>query len=115
MDWASLHYLKAWSATLCSGYATAARMHAEKSAESFKADFDTKEARETGEDAALTLVDQHGKETSIAQLAVDLNAAARRRDPLAGQHRSHSSSGLPQRLRRNTLPRSKSSAPSFTH
>ena len=55
-------------------------MHAEQSAESFKADFGTRAARDTGKEAALTLVDQYGSETSIAQVAVDFNAAARPRE-----------------------------------
>jgi hypothetical protein len=81
MDWTSRHYLEAWGPMLCIGYANAAIMHAELSAASFKADFGTKAARESGEDAALLLVNQHRRRTSVAQLAVDLNAAARPREP----------------------------------
>jgi len=81
MDWTSLHYLQAWAPVLCTDYPRAAIMHAEQSAESFKADFGTKAARESGQDAALTLVGQDGRTTSITQLALDLNAAARPRKP----------------------------------
>jgi hypothetical protein len=81
MDWTSLHYLEAWAPQLCVGYPNAAIMHARQSAESFKADFGTKAARESGQDAALTLVAQHGRPTSVAHLALDLNAAVRPREP----------------------------------
>jgi hypothetical protein len=81
MDWTSLHYLKAWAPRLCVDYMSAAIMHAEQSAGSFKADFGTKAARESGEDAALTLVSQHVQPVLVAQLALDLNAADRPREP----------------------------------
>jgi hypothetical protein len=80
MDWTSLHYLEAWAPELCIDYPSAAIMHAEQSAESFKADPGTKAARESGHDAAITLVTQYGRPASVAQLALDLNAAARPRE-----------------------------------
>lgn len=81
MDWASLHYLQAWAPRLCGEYATAAIMHADQSATSFKTDPGTRAARDTGEDAALLLVMQRGVRPDIARLAVDLNAADRPREP----------------------------------
>lgn len=81
MDWASLHYTRKWALMLCGEYANAAIMHADQSAASFKADFGTRAARDSGEEAALMLLEQHVEDVAVARLAVDLNAAPRPRAP----------------------------------